>query len=453
MITLKTVSRFAFLPMGSIFKELFMTCSTVAGCCNHLARTVLGAVVCLGACLGPVVSLAHADELTLETWRIEDVWMWEHHLLPTFYQTPNASPVEIVPSIPTEYDKRLLDGFNKGAAGDIVACRPFDRSFELFEKGYLLDITHMPELRLFRHHGKFAWTSYYAERVYCMPVASVMTGFFYNTAIFKELKLEPPKSEEALFKLLETVQQSGKYLPLAFGTKDAWQAAQVLFSGMGPNHWGGEKGRLSLLTGRAKFSDAPYVEAWRSLAKMGAYLPPNHAEVGEDEARDLFLSGRAAIYPAGSWEIRFMTHHHNPQLFGVFAPPPKSDQHNCYVLNHLDKGIGINAQSPRPVKAKAFLSWLSSPAFSNALANHLPGFFPLSTHPVEITNHLAREMASWRQQCDSTIRINSQFLNQAWPDLEEELWNTSVRVMRRQISPEQAAQHISSGVEKWFRPL
>jgi raffinose/stachyose/melibiose transport system substrate-binding protein len=75
---------------------------------------------------------------------------------------------------------------------------------------------------------------------FCLTVASVMTGFFYNTEIFKELKLEPPKTEEALFELLETVQKSGKYLPLAFGTKDAWQSAQVLLSGMGLNHWGGE---------------------------------------------------------------------------------------------------------------------------------------------------------------------------------------------------------------------
>jgi raffinose/stachyose/melibiose transport system substrate-binding protein len=66
---------------------------------------------------------------------------------------------------------------------------------------------------------------------------------------------------------------------------------------------------------------------------------------------------------------------------------------------------------------------------------------------------LAKEMASWRQRCDSTIRVNSQFLNQAWPNLEEELWDTSVRVMRKELSPEEAAKHISNGVEKWFKPL
>ena len=428
-----------------------MLCFIDLLCRDRVSRTLLGLL--FFSLLGSSLSQARADELKLETWRTEDVWVWEHHLLPEFYQTPKSTPIEISPWVSTDFDKVLLEGFEKGTAGDLVACRPFDRSFDLFEKGFLQDITHMPELRLFRSHGKFAWTSYYADRVFCMPVASVMTGFFYNTEIFKELKLEPPKTEEALFELLETVQKSGKYLPLAFGTKDAWQSAQVLLSGMGPNHWGGEKGRLDLLTGRAKFSDEPYVDAWRSLAKMGDFLPPNHAEVGEDEARSLFLSGRAAVYPAGSWEIRFLANHHDPHHFGVFAPPPKANSHNCYVLNHLDKGIGINAKSPKQAQAKAFLSWLATPGFSKALANNLPGFFPLSTHPVEITNHLAKEMASWRQQCDSTIRINSQFLNQAWPGLEEELWNTSVRVMRKEISPEQAAKLISSGVEKWFKPL
>jgi len=430
-----------------------MLCITDLLSRDRAARVLLLGLLWAGSVLGMSLSVARADVLTLETWRTDDAWIWEHHLLPEFYRSPQSSSIELNPSVAMDYDKLLLEAFEKDTAGDLVACRPFDRSFDLFEKGYLQDITHMPELRLFRNHGKFAWTSYYAERVFCMPVASVMTGFFFNTEIFKELKLEPPKTEEALFKLLETVQQSGKYLPLAFGTKDAWQSAQVLLSGIGPNHWGGEKGRLDLLTGRAKFSDEPYVSAWRSLARMGDFLPPNHAEVGEEEARNLFLSGRAAVYPAGSWEIRFLANHSNPHLFGVFAPPPKTNSHNCYVLNHLDKGIGINAKSAKPAPAQAFLSWLSTPTFSNALANNLPGFFPLSTHPVEITNHLAKEMAGWRQLCDSTIRVNSQFLNQAWPGLEEELWDTSVRVMRKDISPEQAAQHISRGVEKWFKPL
>jgi hypothetical protein len=32
-----------------------------------------------------------------------------------------------------DYDKLLLEAFEKDTAGDLVACRAFDRSFELFE--------------------------------------------------------------------------------------------------------------------------------------------------------------------------------------------------------------------------------------------------------------------------------------------------------------------------------
>jgi raffinose/stachyose/melibiose transport system substrate-binding protein len=134
-----------------------MLCIIDLLCRDRVSRTLLGLLFL--SLLGSSLSQARADELKLETWRTEDVWVWEHHLLPEFYQTPKSTPIEISPWVSTDFDKVLLEGFEKGTAGDMVACRPFDRSFDLFEKGFLQDITHMPELRLFRSHGKLAWTS------------------------------------------------------------------------------------------------------------------------------------------------------------------------------------------------------------------------------------------------------------------------------------------------------
>lgn len=399
------------------------------------------------------LAFAQSITLRLETWRVEDDPRWTHQIIPTFHRAHPSIKVLTLPTAATEYDASLLEKFNKKTAGDLITCRPFDQSLELYNKGHLEDITAMPELRRFRSHSKIAWTTYYADRVFCMPVAAVMTGFFYNTQIFKELQLQPPQTEEELFSVLQKIQKSNKYLPLAFGTSDAWQSAQVLFAGIGPNHWNGEQGRLKLLTGRAKFTDAAYVGTWRTLARLADYLPKNHKEIGENGARKLFLSGQAAIYPAGSWEIPFLSEHSNAKHFGVFAPPPQQIKHNCYVLSHLDMGVGINAHSNHTPQARALLNWLSTPEFSQVLVNSLHGFFPLSNHPVTIHNPLAHEMASWRQQCDTTIRINSQFLNQAWPGLETALWDVSSRVMRKEMSPEDAAQQISNGVEKWFKPI
>lgn len=411
------------------------------------------AVLGLWMLWGLAFAQAHHDTLKIETWRIDDEERWVKQIIPAFTRTHPSIKLLTIPSPAVEYDANLLDKLSKKAAGDLVTCRPFDQSLDLYDKGHLQDITAMPELRRFRSHSKIAWTTYYADRVFCMPVAAVMTGFFYNTQIFKELHIQPPETEEELFSVLQKIQDSKKYLPLAFGTADTWQSAQVLFAGIGPNYWNGEQGRINLLTGRAKFTDSAYVDTWRTMAKLAEFLPPNHREIGENSARKLFLDGRAAIYPAGSWEIPFLSEHSNAKHFGVFAPPPKQIKHNCYVLSHLDMGIGINVNSAHTQQATEFLTWISTPEFSSALVNNLHGFFPLSNYPVQIRNPLASEMASWRQQCDTTIRINSQFLNQAWPGLEQALWDVSARVLRKEISPEAAAQQIADGVEKWFKPI
>lgn len=418
-------------------------------------RGLFTGVMALAWALALVVlaSVASAQTLKLESWRVDDTHIWQQHILPAFNNANPGVEVQFNPTKPTLYDAALRQRLERGTAGDLIACRPFDQSIELYEKNHLIDITSYMELRRFRSHSKIAWTTYYADRVFCMPVASVMTGFFYNAQIFEELNLVPPTTQEEMFELLQAIAQSGKYIPLAFGTQDAWQAAQVLLAGVGPNYWLGEQGRINVLLGRAKLSDPAYVEAWEAVAKLAQYLPPRHHLIDERAARDLFLSGKAAIYPAGSWEIPFLSDHPNAAQFGVFAPQAKRSQHNCYVLNHFDKGIGVNNNAKYPEQAEAFLRWLSTPEFARLQAKHMHGFFPLSNYNVRLSNPLAREMMSWRNDCDTTIRINSQYLNNAWPQLEEELWKTAARVLQLQMTAQEAAQHISQGVEKWFKPI
>jgi raffinose/stachyose/melibiose transport system substrate-binding protein len=66
---------------------------------------------------------------------------------------------------------------------------------------------------------------------------------------------------------------------------------------------------------------------------------------------------------------------------------------------------------------------------------------------------MVNEMLTWSKRCDTTIRINSQFMNQSWIEMENEMWATSAKVLRRQITPEAASEHIQQGLEKWFRPI
>ena len=59
---------------------------------------------------------------------------------------------------------------------------------------------------------------------------------------------------------------------------------------------------------------------------------------------------------------------------------------------------------------------------------------------------------SWRGQCKSTIRNSYQILSRGEPNLENELWRVSAAVINGTLTPEQAAQEIQAGLDKWYKP-
>ena len=63
---------------------------------------------------------------------------------------------------------------------------------------------------------------------------------------------------------------------------------------------------------------------------------------------------------------------------GAFKPPVKNPGDKCYISDHVDIGMGINATSPNKEAARKFVEWVSSPEFAELYGNALPGFIPLA---------------------------------------------------------------------------
>lgn len=59
---------------------------------------------------------------------------------------------------------------------------------------------------------------------------------------------------------------------------------------------------------------------------------------------------------------------------------------------------------------------------------------------------------SWREQCDSTIRSSSQILSRGKPNFEQEIWTTSVAVMKGEMTPAQATSRLQNGLNRWYAP-
>lgn len=388
--------------------------------------------------------LAGAGTLVIESWRADDKALWDSVLIPAFQKKNPGIEVRYEPSAPTEYDAGLQERFANGSAGDLVACRPFDASQALYRKHYLEKLDGKPGMENFAPAALAAWQSEDGSATFCMPIASVIHGFLYNKKIFKKLNLQIPRTEDELIAVLDAVKKNGSYVPLALGTADKWEATQTLFDNIGPNYWHGEDGRKALARGKARFTDAPYLAALDVEAGLVPYLPPHADAQTYGDSHRQFASGMAAIYPAGSWDLSYFNA--VPGLeFGVFAPPVHKLGDQCYILDHMDIGIGINRKSRNKEDAYRFLEWVGSQEFADIYTNRASGFFSLSNHLVAVRDPIGKQMTSWRSNCKSTLRIDTQVLTGSHADWERELWDVNAEVLNGKLSGAAAARRIQDG--------
>ncbi len=389
--------------------------------------------------------------LTIESWRNDDLKLWSDQIIPAFEKSHPNIHVVFQPTAPTDYNAALNSKLQGGTAGDLITCRPFDVSLGLFQQGYLAPLNDLKGMENFGDVAKSAWITDDGKTVFCVPMASVIHGFIYNQDAFDKLGLKPPTTKDEFMKVLDAIKKDGTYTPLAMGTHDLWEAATMGFQNIGPNNWKGEEGRLALIKGTQKFTDAPYVQTWTELAAWAPYMPPGFESVLYADSQNLFTLGKAAIYPAGSWEIALFNSQAKFKM-GAFKPPVANAGDQCYISDHTDIGIGMNAKTAHPNETKAFLEWVASPEFASLYSNALPGFFTLQNTKVDLTDPLAKEFISWRSQCKSTIRNSYQILSRGTPNLENELWAVSANVINGTQTPAQAAKQIQDGLDKWYKP-
>ena len=98
---------------------------------------------------GLMAVAAQAGEVTIESWRVDDKALWEEHVIPSFNKTNPDIKIKFTPTAPTEYNASLNTRLSGGTAGDLITCRPFDISLELFQKNHLSDLSNLEGIKNF----------------------------------------------------------------------------------------------------------------------------------------------------------------------------------------------------------------------------------------------------------------------------------------------------------------
>ncbi len=414
--------------------------------CRTTVRAVLLATTAIAG-----QAAAQDTTLTIESWRNDDLTLWQEVIIPAFEAQYPDIAVDFTPSAPAEYNAVLNSKLDAGSAGDLITCRPFDASLALYQAGQLADLSDLDGMTNFSDVAKAAWQTDDGAATFCVPMASVIHGFIYNADAFAELGLEVPQTEADFFAVLDAVKEDGSYIPMAMGVADQWEAATMGYQNIGPTYWQGEAGRLALIAGEQKLTDPEWTAPYETLARWGDYLGDGFEAQTYPDSQNLFTLGRAAVYPAGSWEIAGFNTLAEFEM-GAFPPPVREAGDTCYISDHTDIALGLNAASDDTEAARTFLSWVASEEFAALYANALPGFFPLLDAPVALEDPLAQEFLSWREDCESTIRSTYQILSRGTPNLENETWNASAQVIRGAETPESAGARLQEGLESWYDP-
>ena len=299
--------------------------------------------------------------------------------------------------------------------------------------------------------AKSAWKTDDGKTTFCVPMASVIHGFIYNKDIFNKLGLSRPRPRTS---------------SSPCSTRSRRTANTAAGDGhrrpVGSRHHGLPEHRPQLLEGRGrpqgadrrhgqKFTDPPYVDIWTELASWALYGHGYQAQTYPD-SQNLFTLGKAAIYPGG-----LVGHLDLPQAgrfeMGAFAPPRAKAGDTCYISDHTDIAMGMNAARPRTRRTPKSSSTGRSQEFADLYTNALPGFFSLSNAKVDGQGPGGPEFVGWRDdvQVDDPQLVPDPVARRAEPG-ERAVERDRAGDQRHHDARSGWPRSIQDGLDKWYQP-
>jgi raffinose/stachyose/melibiose transport system substrate-binding protein len=212
--------------------------------------------------------------------------------------------------------------------------------------------------------------------VYLLPHSVDLCNLvWYDRDTFQALGFSPPRTLEEWLAQCEQLRRAGK-LPLAQGNRDLWpmgnMAAELVAQDLGPAKVAGlyrpgspvspeELGGLEALV---RLRDA------RCFELEGVVGPRGIGGIGDDDAKILFLSGKAVQHVVGSWLLAdVMDAREKGELgfeidfFPLPSPAGKPD-----ALGAVKTGYMVNPASANVPAAVAFLELLLSRKYQQRFA-------------------------------------------------------------------------------------
>jgi raffinose/stachyose/melibiose transport system substrate-binding protein len=389
-------------------------------------------------------------ELTFTSWRVDDVAEMDRI---------NALYTKVHPNVtirfdsydPLKYDSITLKNLLKGNGADIIFLWSYDKGQALYDAGYLYDLSNIiPNLSSYAQIPLKAWTTDKGI-TYGVPSVGVTHGVYYQKSSFDKYKIQEPATWDEFIAACEKIYAGGE-TAIAQGAVDGWTLSRIVFSGLGANFYGGETARQALMAGTSKLTDTNFLDAFNAVNSLKKYMPKGFETLTYESARQLFASGKAAMFIGGSWEISvFEGLGAGSSTIGWFAPPVKKTGDKLQYCFHVDAGIGVNKNSKNMSEALEYIKWTCGTEYAKAVMTELPGFFSYTPGTQNLSNSLAQEMYNTASTSNLTVRLMVEKLNSKTPGGDALLNEGLQGMLTGKYTPEAAAAWVQKQLETYYK--
>ena len=390
---------------------------------------------------------AGAGELTFWTWRQEDRGQYGQ-LFADFNKLHPDVRIKFEAFEPQSYGTVLSTALAAGTGPDVIHVRAYGGLEQFSRAGYLraLDAQAIPEIANYTP-AALASTSMRADgKPYAVPFASQTLGLFYNQEIFQRLGLKPPATWDELLAVSRTLKEKG-VIPLANGMATAFMVE--VFASVFTGGFVGTGFAPDVVAGRATFEDPRYVGALAKLLELRDFLPPGYSGIDYPTMQQLFLSGRAAMFAGGSFEIANFRRQNPALKMDFIAPPAPRAGEPGLVSLFYDGGYAINAKTGNDVDALKLVRFMSTKPFGDRFSALLGNISPIAG--VTIEDPLLAGIARLNER--SVPYIMAVYFRYQDPTGSTLLQGAVQKMMAGTMTPAEVGADVTKGIAIYYAPF
>jgi raffinose/stachyose/melibiose transport system substrate-binding protein len=390
---------------------------------------------------------AMAGDITFWTWRQEDKAAFAQ-LFDDFSKKNPDIHVKFEAFAPENYNTILSTALAGGKGPDVISTRAYG-GLETFAKaGYLLplDEKNVPELANLPKDALASETLRSDGKVYSVSFASQTLGILINKDAFAKAGVQPPQTWDELLAAGKALNAKG-IIPIANGTATAWM--DEVFASIFVNSFIGPDFVAELVAGKTTFEDPRYTGALAKLLELRELLTPGYTGIDYASAQQLFLTGRAAMFAGGSFEIANFRKQ-NPKLdLDFIAPPAPKAGEKRYVSKYFDGGYAVNAKSPNQADALKLVRWMGTKEYGDKFAALLGNISPIKG--VVIADPLLAKVQKLNEQ--SMPYLMAVYFRYESPTGSELLQPAVQKMMAGNETPQQVGTELTQGIAKYYVPF